>query len=183
MKKVNVLYLVIGILLTLLALILYPKFLNSNQLAVVNSQKVLEEYKGLAEARDIYELKIKELSEKFESQKQVYESKKKELEILSNQLTKIDKTDKLIELEKYKSILVRLSSEIENQSAIEENQILEGVYNKVNNFIERFGKKNGYDIIFGANGQGSILYVQNKTDITDKIIEELNKEYLTGIDE
>ena len=162
MKKVNVLYLVIGILLTLLALILYPKFLNSNQLAVVNSQKVLEEYKGLAEARDIYELKIKELSEKFESQKQVYESKKKELEILSNQLTKIDKTDKLIELEKYKSILVRLSSEIENQSAIE---------------------KNGYDIIFGANGQGSILYVQNKTDITDKIIEELNKEYLTGIDE
>ena len=89
----------------------------------------------------------------------------------------------MIELEKYKSILVRLSSEIENQSAIEENQILEGVYNKVNNFIERFGKKNGYDIIFGANGQGSILYVQNKTDITDKIIEELNKEYLTGIDE
>ena len=72
MKKVNVLYLVIGILLTLLALILYPKFLNSNQLAVVNSQKVLEEYKGLAEARDIYELKIKELlnlKNKFMSRK------------------------------------------------------------------------------------------------------------------
>lgn len=51
------------------------------------------------------------------------------------------------------------------------------VYKRLNEYIKAFGKKKGYSIILGSNGQGNVMYVDDKNDITKDLITYINKEY------
>lgn len=181
MKK-QVFYLLVGMLAVSLVWVISTQFdFAQEKIVVVDSQKVLEQYNGFKEAKDIYELRLKELSDTFNKQRQIFESKSKELEILSAGLSKKEQTQKQSDLAKLKAELLKSGAAIESQSSQQENKLLTGVYNKVNDFIERFGERNGYEVILGANGQGNVIYVNDKTDITQEVINELNQEYVEGI--
>ena len=48
-------------------------FFNTNEkVVVVDSQKVLEEYQGFMEAKDFYEIKVKDLSETFNENRKIH---------------------------------------------------------------------------------------------------------------
>jgi outer membrane protein len=69
---------------------------------------------------------------------------------------------------------------ISQQAQQEDQQLTQGVLNQVNAYIEAYGKKYHYKIIFGANGSGTIVYGTDAIDITDTILKGLNKEYNGG---
>ncbi len=51
------------------------------------------------------------------------------------------------------------------------------VWNRINPLLAEFGEKKGYDIIVGANGMGTVLYGKPAIDITQEVLEYINKEY------
>lgn len=51
------------------------------------------------------------------------------------------------------------------------------IWNQLNSYIKEFGKKKGYDFIYGATGNGSMMYARENMDITDQLIEYANKTY------
>ncbi|WP_140487108.1 OmpH family outer membrane protein [Flavobacterium sp. GSA192] len=60
----------------------------------------------------------------------------------------------------------------------EENQkVTQTVINDINDYIKEYGKKNGYKIIFGANGGGTIMYADESSDLTEDVLKGLNEEY------
>ncbi|MBO9660636.1 MAG: OmpH family outer membrane protein, partial [Chitinophagaceae bacterium] len=61
-------------------------------------------------------------------------------------------------------------------SSQEEQRLTQNVLTTVNTYLLRFGKKNGYKMIFIA-ANGNIAYADPGSDITDKVVEQLNKEY------
>ena len=46
-------------------------------------------------------------------------------------------------------------------------------------YVKDYGKENGYTYIFGDNDSGGMLYGSESLDITEEIIEGLNKKYPT----
>lgn len=48
---------------------------------------------------------------------------------------------------------------------------------KIKKFVADYGKKNGYDYIYGSGDVVSIMYAKEGYDITDKITKELNDNY------
>lgn len=55
---------------------------------------------------------------------------------------------------------------------------MQGVYTKINAFMKEFGSKYHYDMIFGTVQGGNILYGSDtRCDVTQKVIEGLNKRY------
>ncbi len=62
----------------------------------------------------------------------------------------------------------------------EDRKITEGVLNQVNSFIEAYGKEQGYSIILGTTVSGSLLYGEEGIDLTDEVLEALNKNYKKG---
>lgn len=154
---------------------------DNGRIAVVDSQKVVGEYQGFIEAQDHYETKIKELRGGFDEKRKEYDRKAKEYEILESELSSVEKSEKQEQLIKMQQELIKLGTAMENHSSTEEERMLEGVYNKVNDFINRYGDKERYSIILGANGQGNVMYVKESVDITQEVIEALNKEYFNGI--
>lgn len=51
------------------------------------------------------------------------------------------------------------------------------VYVRLNSYIKEYGKKKGYDFILGANGQGNVMYVAEKKDVTNDLISYINNKY------
>src|SRR5690606_8181055 len=67
------------------------------------------------------------------------------------------------------AILQRLQQE----SGVE----MDTMVNSVKTFIKEYGKKNGYDYIYGTGEAVSILYAQDKYDITADIVKASNDTY------
>ena len=156
-------------------------FTPKTTVAVVDSQKVLEGYQGFKEARDAYEIRIEELTKGFNDRRKIFETKKREHEVLKPERSPEQHAQQEENLSKMQQELIVLGTQLEEQSAKEEEKLLKGVYNKINDFMGRYGKEKGYDVILGANGQGNVMYTDHGTDVTDEVLKALNKEYVNGI--
>lgn len=51
------------------------------------------------------------------------------------------------------------------------------IWKRINQYIVAYGKKEGYDFIFGASGDGSIMYAGEANDVTDDVVSYINKQY------
>lgn len=51
------------------------------------------------------------------------------------------------------------------------------IWKRLNPYLEEFGKDKGYTFIYGANGTGNVLYADKSKDITDEVIDYVNKRY------
>jgi len=51
------------------------------------------------------------------------------------------------------------------------------VINDINDFVKDYGKNHGYPIIFGAGGNGNIMYAEEASDLTGEVLEGLNAQY------
>ncbi|WP_428230764.1 OmpH family outer membrane protein [Flavobacterium sp.] len=66
-----------------------------------------------------------------------------------------------------------LSQQLQHESGVEMDSLVSGV----KKFIKDYGKKNGYSYIYGTGDAASILYAEEKYDITKDIIKALNDKY------
>jgi outer membrane protein len=51
------------------------------------------------------------------------------------------------------------------------------IWSQINEYVKEFGRQNNYKVILGANGQGSLMYADEQTDITASLLEYINKRY------
>nr|WP_314895761.1 OmpH family outer membrane protein [uncultured Flavobacterium sp.] len=66
-----------------------------------------------------------------------------------------------------------LSQELQQESGKEMDSLVSGV----KKFIKTYGKEKGYAYIYGTGDAASILYAEDKFDITKEIIKLLNEKY------
>ena len=57
------------------------------------------------------------------------------------------------------------------------------IWKHINEGIAEFGKAEGYDFIFGASGNGGIMYADEANDITDRVVTYINLRYNNGVKE
>jgi len=66
--------------------------------------------------------------------------------------------------------------------SLEENKLskefTDKIWVQINQYVEDYGEKNEYTYIFGAMGNGVIMYAQNQENITENFIEYANSRYM-----
>jgi outer membrane protein len=67
----------------------------------------------------------------------------------------------------------QLSQQLQQESGVEMDSLVSGV----KKFIKDYGKKNGYSYIYGTGDAASILYAEEKYDITKDVVKALNDKY------
>ena len=53
----------------------------------------------------------------------------------------------------------------------------EKIWKQINQYISDFGKEKGYDVILGANGQGSLMFGNENINLTKEISDYINTKY------
>src|SRR5690606_11838115 len=67
----------------------------------------------------------------------------------------------------------QLAQQLQQESGVEMDSLVSGV----KKFIKDYGKKNGYSYIYGTGDAATVLYAEEKYDITKDIIKGLNDKY------
>lgn len=149
---------------------------NSKQV-YVDVNKLLEGYKRTKVVRNAFEVKAKTLNANVDSLVVDWQN---ELKLYEKERTKMSKKELALKQE----LLGNKQQKINNyQEAIrkqikeEDKKSTQTVINDINDYVKEYGKSKGYKIIFGAGGSGNIMYADESTDLTGKILEGLNKEF------
>jgi outer membrane protein len=149
---------------------------GNGRIVYVDSDKLLNGYKGMIEARA-----------EFQKKRTVWESNIDTLTKDVQDAIRIYSKDMALGTEKEKQLskaliqtkqkqLMDYQSAIKQNAAQEEQRLNQQVLSTINAFLMRYGKKNGYKMILIA-ANGNIAYADPSMEITDRIVEELNKEY------
>jgi outer membrane protein len=150
-------YIIIGLnVIVLIGLITYVTiFLRPQKTAFFYNQKVFEQFTGKAD-----------LQKKLEA---VIQKDKAMLDSLTHQIEMGNMNAKLILQEKLEQ------AEVTRQQLSE--QYTGDIWKYINGEVLVYGKEKGYDYIFGASGNGSLMYAGDAHDITQEMVDYLNAKY------
>ncbi|MBO9620876.1 MAG: OmpH family outer membrane protein [Niabella sp.] len=175
LPKKNVLFIVVLIVLVG-AFSVYFAFFNAHKIAYVDSVKLLNGYNAMVAARGEFDAKkkmwegnIDSLTNDVKNAIAAYSKSAAQGTEKEKQLSKDLIGTKQKQLQDYQNA-------IRQNAAQEEQRLSQSVLTTVNTFLSRYGKTNGYKMILVA-ANGNIAYADPALDITDKVVEQLNKEY------
>jgi outer membrane protein len=145
--------------------------------AYIDTVKLMEGYEELKDLDDKRKVKTEEMGRELdESAQQLrldYASAQNEAKSKGPQWAQL----KAQELQKRERELgMRQESmikELQDEFGVKRDTIL----NQMRRHIKDYGKKNGYDYIYGTGDAASVLYAKESYDITKEVLKELNNNY------
>lgn len=124
---------------------------------------------------DLYE--SFEMSKEFKVKIDAVENKRKL--ILDSLKLEVFKAEK-ISPQNYdyaKQLYFYKEQEFEKSNEQVKSQFNEQIWKQINQYLSDYGKENKYSYIYGANGDGSFMYVNENHNITEAVTLYINKKY------
>jgi len=143
--------------------------------AYVNMERLLDEYVLFKEAKEGAEKKIEEARVEDRARLQEYQAQIDELEAkLAGPLTEEAKTETAARYKALAEEALEFRSDVIARYKAIERDAFEPVYKNVYDKIESYALKKDYDVVFDYSA--IMLYANEKFDITDDVVTELNEE-------
>lgn len=150
---------------------------------LMNQPKVA--YVHIQEVYNDFEYK-KELEGKFDAMSNARTRVLDSLEIQLNALganIQNSEVNKEQNIQTYQYLAAQYQSKQKNFT--EDNQVTsekytEQIWTQLNKYVKEFGEKNGYDLIYGANGSGSIMHGNEAYNLTSSVKAFVNERYQGG---
>ena len=149
----------------------------------VDTQKLFEGYTEMTEVQDKYSKLTESVREDLEPKIQAFQIK---LDLYQKNVQTMSASERQAKEQELGALQQQIQQEQQargGQLQQESQTAIDSVVSKVRKFIDTYGADNGYDFIYGKNDSGNILFGKKEFDITDKVLEALNKEYTPGTTE
>jgi outer membrane protein len=144
------------------------------KIGVVNMQKLVKDSEPGRTAMEKLKSDFQEMSKELEGRKSEIEKMKADLEKQSLVLSQEVKADKELEFKRKVRDYQDTLQSFQKKTQAEEKSLTEPIFKTTLEVIKDYGAKNGYDMIVDGVGAG-IIYVDEKVDVTNQIIVELNR--------
>jgi outer membrane protein len=152
-------------------------FNSPPKLVYVDSVKLISGYKGMQDSRAVYQKKstvwkanIDSLSREVQTSILNYEKESSKMTAKERSLS-----EELIRTKQKQ--LINYQQALNTQAQQEDQKMTAEVMAQVNGYLKKYGKDKGYKIIMAATEYGNIAYADEGLDITNEVLEGLNKEY------
>ena len=145
--------------------------------AYVDTSKLMIEY---TEAKDIeakYKAKSEEMGRELEAEIAKFKAEAGSFQKEAQMKGQAWAEQKGAELQKREQQLQYAQQSIGQQLQQESGVEIDSVVSSVKKFIKSYGKEKGYAYIYGTGDAASVLYAEEKYDITKEIIKLLNDKY------
>jgi outer membrane protein len=149
----------------------------SSKTAYVDTSKLMSEY---SEAKDIeakYKAKSEEMGKELEAEIARFKTEAASFQKNAQVNGQAWAQQKGAELQKREQELQYAQQSISQQLQQESGVEIDSVVSNVKKFIKTYGKEKGYSYIYGTGEAATILYAEDKYDITKDIIKLLNDKY------
>ena len=145
--------------------------------AYVDTAKLIEDYQGAKDIESKYKVKSQEMGRELEGKAQQWKldaaSFQKEAQAKGPQWAQL----KGQELQKREQEIAYMQQGMMQQLQQESGAEMDTLVKQIKLHIKDYGKKNGYEYIYGTGDAATVLYAKDKYDITATILKEINEKY------
>ena len=152
---------------------------NTMKIGYYEVDSLNEQYKLVKDVSDEIEEKVNKMSASFEAEVKQFEKWAKDMygKLERNELLKREEQEFMDKYQKRQMELgqkeQKLSAQIQEMRA---DHFIKAT-NRINEFVARYAKENGFDMIFQYQIGGQIIYINEAFNVTTDIISGLNAEY------
>ncbi len=164
-------------LLLVTILVLITSCQQKPKTGFVDTEKIFKEYQGSKDLEKELKEKQEKFSKKYDSLVQQWRQEVMNFQSKAKKLSPKQLQQKDRELYQKQQILQQMQQQESSKLTADIQAKNDSIVKKVYKFVDDYGKKNQYEYIFGKNTTGSVLYGKNENDLTDKILDALNKDY------
>lgn len=150
---------------------------EGSKTAYIDTEKLVKDYQQFKD----FEAKFKTMSDRMQTELES-DMKKFQRDVLDLQQNAQSKgmewaQNREAELTRRQQTLAEKEQnfmrKFQEESAVERDSMI----SEMKDFIKDYGKKNGYDYIYGTGDAASVLYAKEEYDLTEEILNLLNKQY------
>ncbi len=145
--------------------------------AYVDTAKLMEDYTESKDIQEKYKAKSQEMGRELQAEAARFKSDAANFEKNARAYGQAWAQENGAKLQKREQELQYAQQAMAQQLQQESGVELDTLVNSVKKFIKDYGKEKGYDYIYGTGDAVSILYAQDKYDITKEITQLLNERY------
>lgn len=163
--------------LGLVGLSTYIFLKKENKIAYVRSAVLVEKYHGMLEAREKFNKQKNEMLGRLDTLRLDLERSRNEFLKQAPHFAPTELAQRRGVLERQQTNFVQYSEAIDAKIQEEDQKLTQEVLNQINAFIETYARENDYDLVLGTTNDGSLLFGHEALDITNDLIEKINKHY------
>lgn len=158
--------------------LLFGSSIAQLKLGYVDSQKILASFKDAQDVQKQLDAKNQEWQQELKDMYDLVQDKQKQLEQQGLMLSESRKTGLQQEIQETYDKSQRFQNQKwgQNGDAFKlQNELLKPVFDKINKVIQDIGKAENFDYIFDSIAGNIVFASEKQQDLTDKVLEELNK--------
>lgn len=178
MHRTNISHLVAGLgLLIVTAAFFAPTVAiaeNSKPLAIVDSQRIAEEYEAARDAQEQYEKFLQDLKKEVEDKETELAAMVEEIESQKMLLGEEALATKMQAFEKKRADYFQFRDGIDARAENEYKAKITPILDQVRTIVERLGKEKKFGLIIDSAALG-VLYIESEFDLTDDVLLALAK--------
>lgn len=101
-----------------------------------------------------------------------------EIQSMENELNISYNKDLDLKLQQKKINYYKIEENMQAKLNEEKGRSDEQIWQQINSYTQEYGKLKDYDYIYGGNGSGSMMYANENRDISEEVLNYINKKYL-----
>lgn len=165
----------------LVGFLAWQAFGSRPRIAVVNSEAILNQYLGIKEARSRYQQQLAVWQAEMDTLRSSLDRQIIDFDSLNVSLSTSEIEAKREQIANNQRAYHNQLETLDNRAKEQEEQLLQGALNQINQFIATYAEEHGYDVVLGNSvTTGTVLYSRQRFDITAELITRLNANYLDG---
>jgi len=164
-------------LVGLLCIAIYIYFFPAQRIAIVDSGKLIEGYKGMAAAKAEYQIKSSTWKSNIDTLSQEVEQLNLKYKTEEKSMTSRERSLSAQLIESKKAQLSNYERAVALQAQQEDARMTNQVVTEINTYLKKYSKKKGYAVLFAATQYGNVAFAEDGIDVTEEVLAGLNAEF------
>lgn len=152
-------------------------YVSMPKIAYVRALDMFERYEAMKEASAVYKTKHERWTQLTDSLRNRLDF---QLNLYNNQKAAMSETEQQKQeayLASLQNDYLQQAKQLEEKALQEDQRMTASVLERINQFVDQYGKEHGYTLIFATTAEGEMIYGDSSIDITDEIVDALNNAY------
>jgi len=164
-------------LLVILLTVILVTSCQQQKIGFVDNTKLISEYQEKKDLETKLQTKIDAFQKRTDSLRQAFQLEINEAELKARKMSQENLQKLSQELQQKEQVLSQRVQFDQQQIAKESQSKNDSLIKKIRKFVQDYGKTNGYTFILGSNEAGSVMYGKDENDLTQTVLDALNKAY------
>jgi len=151
---------------------------TQTKIAYIDIEEIMKEYKGTKETEADMKVKSDKLKAELDSLVVDWETKARAYQQKAPTMSAKKRSEREQVLMQEQQSIGQRQQVVQQQVQAEGQESLKVLSKEINDFVKGYATEKGYNFVLGTSGDnGTVMYGDEKADITDDVLVQLNKSY------